>query len=532
MHSREDRAGERERPAPTPERGVPQRDDRGTTAARLLSLQRTAGNLATARFVQRVGGDGESTDQLDQVRAQTTLTQALIGEHEYGLVANHRIREALRNRVKHGPMFSADELDAIRRCDPKWLNAIEIGSYPAAQAYYAAKDYSSWVDQEPGKRLLVATIAWHTHGGPGQPEEVRTSPAYVLGRSLRLRHPAGLSEDEVERLTTEQNTQIRSAFVKTFTSNTPPAGSKQSDVISVRRAQEVLGRIFLLMQNGLKTYNKEQDAHLDYTEGDVARALAHGGRVNVRIPQLKSRDENKFALPEWVGLMQRGGTGKDVDPKERRMFATHDVKIGENQDDGTPGTFEEQGGTLIGAKNLGKQLLDKVGLSPDGSRLYGLNPPMGGWGEMHHEGDVIKPDGGHGHLFVHFKPPGLDHDGDMQFGLETTKTGGKSAVGYKHNMFSSEKTANPESSVYGHKQDKIGEGKLSDNQRLIDLREFESEDMGWQDFLREVGNYWRDLMAAAARDQEEVKQLFERLVGPRTGEFRPPGVGDEEREGT
>ncbi|GGP76719.1 hypothetical protein [Saccharothrix coeruleofusca] len=534
MHSRQDRAGEGERPPRTPVRRSPDRDDPGSspsagpTAARLLDLQRSAGNLAATRFVQRVAEGGEPPDRLDQTRARTALTRSLIGANESGFVADHRIREALRARVKNGPLFSDSELSAIRRCDPQWLDTVEVGGYDAARAYYAAEDYSGWLHQGAGKRLLVATIAWDTHGTPGQPEKVRRSPAYVLGRSLRLRHPAGLSAEERERVTTEQNTQISDAFVRTLVPNAPLPGSKPSHADRVKRSQEVLGRIFLLMQNGLKVYNKEQGAHVDYIEGDVARALAHGGRVTVRIPQLKARDENKFALPEWVGVMEPGGSGKDVNPKERRLYGTHDQKIGKNRADGTLGAFEEQGGTLIGARNIVKQLLDKAHLSPDGSRLYGLNLALGGWGEMHHEGDVIKPDGAHGHLFIHFKPPGLDHDGDMQFGLETTKPWGENAIGYKHDMFSSEKTANPESSAYGMKHDKIGEGALADNQRLIDLRDFDSGDVGWQDYLRQVANYWRDLMAEAARSEAEVRDLMRRLVGPRTGEFRPPWLAEDE----
>ena len=86
-----------------------------------------------------------------------------------------------------------------------------------------------------------------------------------------------------------------------------------------------------------------------------------------------------------------------------------------------------------------------------------------------------------------------------------------------HNWRSTEKTSNPESSVHGHKQDKIGSGKLRDNQRYVDLGAFPHP---WAEFLRKVEEDWNALMNAAPHPQQE-RELVERLVGPR-GEGRFP----------
>ena len=79
-------------------------------------------------------------------------------------------------------------------------------------------------------------------------------------------------------------------------------------------------------------------------------------------------------------------------------------------------------------------------------------------------------------------------------------------------MFSTEATANPESSAYGHKADKIGSGPLKSNPRFVDLRRVrETYGEPWLGVLKEIESNWsiwvRSLNATNAR------KAYELLVG-------------------
>lgn len=499
------------------------------------ALQRTVGD-DTEMTVQRAPDDGDTVESAEAGTARAELTASLLSSPSLvrktvravgrDLAVNREVRAALLKRLKKGPLFSDADLAVIQRCDPAWLRAIGIGGYQDAAAYHAARNYKEWLKQEPGKRLLVATIAWNRDSQPDHAPESHKSPAYTLGRELRLRKPEGLSPDQVTAITNEQNRQIRDTFVETLLPG--QATPEERDTAQkVDRARDILTRIFLILQNGLKVY-KEGD-HMDYRDGDVARALAHGGRVNIRIPQLGEGD-TPFDLPNWIGLTT---DGQDTDPAERRSFSSHRMSIGKNKD-GVAGTgsFEERGGFLTGAGNLVvHELGSKLKLPVENSRTYGIDVAAGGWRSRDFNSDVVTPDGGHGHLFVRFQPPDAKTDGALQIGIETTAPGAASPVGYEHTWRSTEKTANPESSFYGHKQNKIGEGKLADNQRMVKLQEFTTETRGWQDFLRSMEEYWNQLREQADSDPEQRRKLYEQLVGPRENLFQPPSAAGPTRPG-
>jgi hypothetical protein len=293
----------------------------------------------------------------------------------------------------------------------------------------------------------------------------------------------------------------------------------------VLRSQAILERVFLILQNGLRVYDAASGTHPRYQQtdvpdaGDVARALAHGGRVIIDIPRLRP-GESGHELTDWLGLTSGG---KFVDEKgERRLIGTHRQKIGKDKGDGTAPRFEEKGGLKTGAENAVRLAAESVTRLPLNEMMaFGIDPAADGWNNIDFNWGVIAPDGAHGHLLFVFQPPEADRDGSLQIGLETTAPGKESLVGYEHNMFSSEATANPESSVYGHKVDKIGEGKLATNQRLVELSEF-GTDGDWTGFLADLQRFWDEMKVAADGDREEARRLRERLVGPRRGEFTPP----------
>lgn len=484
---------------------------------------------AARRSVQRASDDGDTTEPADPEAAREALTASLLGTpsrmgkavRTVDPLVNQQVRKALSQRLKSGPLFSDEDLAAIRDCDPTWLRDVGLGTHGEAVAYHDAGKYHQWLTLAPGKRVLIATIAWNKDKSAGDDAESHKSPAYTLGRTLRLLKPDGMSSEEVTTFTNQHDRQIREAFVDTLVPRDRPEGQEDDDATAAKvdRARDILTRVFLILQNGLKVY--KGGTHVDYREGDVARALAHGGRVNIRIPQL-SKGDTPFGLSDWIGLTDKG---KDVDPAERRGYSSHRMSIGKNKK-GEPGTgrFEERGGKRTGLRNGFVSQLEKwSGRSLTDSRSYGIDPAAGGWGSKDFNSEVVTPDGGHGHLFLRFQPPDAKTDGGLQIGMETTGPGALSPVGHVHDWTSTEKTANPESSFYGHKQNKIGEGKdLAVNQRMVVLQEFTTETRGWLDFLRHMEEYWNQLLAQADGDPAATRELYEQLVGRREDAFQPP----------
>ena len=181
------------------------------------------------------------------------------------------------------------------------------------------------------------------------------------------------------------------------------------------------------------------------------------------------------------------------------------MNIGDNKK-GVAGTgsFVEEGGKGASMSNKTSR----------GVKLFGLDLAAGGLGKRDFNGDVILPDGGHGHMFIGFTKPTTKKDGALQIGIETTGPGADSLVGYKHDWNSTEATANPESSFYGHKMQKIGGGKLGTNQRLVDLNKLQADEgKKWTEYLDELGTALDDALVNMAGQERPVYEL---ITGQRT----------------
>ena len=226
--------------------------------------------------------------------------------------------------------------------------------------------------------------------------------------------------------------------------------------------------------------------------------------MNIRIPALSGQhaNEDKYALLKWIGLLD--AQDHKTRGVKKRDYATHHMDIGENTAGPGTGTFKETGGKGASASNK----------TSGESLLYGVDLAAGGLGKKDFNGDVILPDGAHGHLFIGFTKPTKKKDGALQIGIETTAPGAHSLVGYKHNWNSTEATANPESSFFGHKMQKVGGGKLGGSQRLVDLNEVEQrEGKKWATHLDEIAQLFDD--ALTQRGPGNERGVYERLAGHR-----------------
>lgn len=444
-----------------------------------------------------------------------------------------RLRKTLDRRVMRGEVFNDQELADIKHLsevNARWLDEVGIGTYEQAATYTKGR-FDDWLKLPAGKRVLTATLAVRANH-PTVREAGRDtpiSPDYTLGRFMLTQGPATAPEEKRD-LERERDQQIRATAVDTLypagiaperlhpdgipetapTQGKGKGGSTAPDFVGKdARAREMLTRVLLILQHGLKLYDPKAGAHVADYEKDVIRALAHGGRVNIRIPALSSASAPAYALPEFLGVTQDDRTNTRAGDVVDRGFATHRTSIGANKE-GKPGTFKEKGGPVASLTNM-------VSVGADRPDLWGQNISGGGLGSKDWNGDVVLPDGSHGHMLLVHHRPTTRKDGSLQIGIETLAPHATSPVGYQHDFRSTEATANPESVLHGHKGDKVGSGGLSKNERLVELAELgKSHASGdWRVFLDEVKKQWDAALAETEEGSKERLALYQGLVGPR-----------------
>ncbi len=447
------------------------------------------------------------------------------------LPEKQRMLKALERRAVRGMPFTPwerDQIDTLSRKpeDQQWLQEIGIGTTAEARNLVdsnADNRFKNWVQLPHGRRILAATLAFRRHR-PGDPQP--TDPAYTLGRFM---HTQQLDEDsdERKRLERDRDEQIRKTAVDSLHPESMDPGERHPNADQVSNqdrnqaaaANEIITNILHVLQAGLKV----RDAEGNYTayEGDVIRALAHGGRVTIRVPALTA-GQNANDLLNTLGVLQDESRNPAV---KRRGFATHDIDIDKNSgagDSATRGGMIEHGGLRAGIPNALtegtlKSLEDLAALlhlSPDqldAVKLMSADPAITGLGAKDFNGDMVLPNGSYGHLLLVWLPPTQKKDGALLVGLETTAADAKSPVGYKHSITSTEATANPESMLHGHKPDKIGAGGTKEIPRMVDLNDLGT---GWRDVLEGMKATFGTSKRAAV-SPAIVRRLYERLVGPR-----------------
>ena len=474
------------------------------------SVQRSVDGAVTVQRMDRPGPAATAeSPALASPPAIVRLARLLVGGNQE--IRNKEVRGVIHRRVRSGPSFTDDELQAIKAVeseDPRWLKTVGLCTRAEAEAYIKAGDFHNWLQQPEGKRLLVATLRWQQNGkerAQGNPAVEPSRSDYQLGRHMAM-HADETPQPEKDQLTEERNEQIFQTFVETMLppgiSDDVPDAAKHRK--RVERGTELLTKIFLILKQGLKVFNPEAGIHEDFKD-DVAHALAYGGRVNIRIPQLAD-GQHGYELPQWLHITK--GDRRFWEPKStpekpvyRRPFATHHMEITDNQKDGTPGDFVEKGEIGATFQNW----------TDPHSHLYGLPLALRGMGNKDYHGDTILPNESYGHAFMGYKPPTRKRDGALQVGIETAGPGGRTPDGYEHGLTSSEKNSNPVSQVGGHKDDKPGgKAPLSSSQRHVDMREFGN----WVQTLKELEKEWKTALDAA-KTHEERAALYRDLIGKR-----------------
>ncbi len=398
-----------------------------------------------------------------------------------------------------------------------WLNASGLLTHDQVEKYLSS-DPSDNPERFRGfhklhkasKVVLASYVSRQMNSGePGKRFE--GTPPAALALSMEARHTTDSARrDELKRLIdrgivdewsktlehTEPNDDATTAInqgavpapktlLNTLTFTQGKKLSKDEVVKRHGQSLEVLKNIFHLLQEGAEIYDGTAKSYVPVDDVPVAKLLSHGGRVNIQIPAGNA----PYALTEHLGITDNNGKPKAGVFK--RFVGTHHVSLGD-------GKFKEQGGQLAALR-----------AKFDDTELYGINLAVGGLGLKDFNGDVILPDGAHGHMFIGYRPPKPGRQGALQIGMETTGPRAPSTVAYLHNWRSTEKTANPISSVGGLKQDKIGD-ESTKNARTVDLGKLGGN---WAKTLKDRADSFEQDLA------EKGKDALHELLGPRT---QPP----------
>ncbi|WP_437481050.1 hypothetical protein WME75_36815 [Sorangium sp. So ce1014] len=427
-------------------------------------------------------------------------------------------KEQLGGRFPKGQLLSDAEWSAFEQLSStpagqSWLNASGMLTLDEVKKYLSGND-----DENPerfrgfhqlhkaSKVVLASYVSRQMNGGESGKRFEGTPPAAVA-ISMEARHTTdptrkaelkrlidkGIVEEWSKTLEyTEPNDDANTAIDKGAVLDPmkkllqqPKKLSKEQVVDRHRQSLDVLKNVFHLLQEGAEIYDDSAKSHVPLKDAPVAKLLSHGGRVNVQIPAGGA----PYELTELLGITDKNGN--PAAGVFKRSFGTHHVALSD-------GTFKEEGGHFAAVKS-----------KLDDTELYGINLAVGGLGLKDFNGDVIVPDGAHGHMFIGYRPPRPGRQGALQIGIETTGPGAPSTVGYVHNLFSTEKTANPISSVGGLKQDKIGDDQIK-NARTVDLSKLGSN---WAKTLRDRAERFEQDLAQRGKD------ALTELVGPRT---QPP----------
>ncbi|NEP00811.1 MAG: DUF4157 domain-containing protein, partial [Symploca sp. SIO2E9] len=436
-------------------------------------------------------------------------------------------------------LLSINELNVIQdiandRDSKKYLESLQMFSFEEAKEYLRKKSEKDWLKLHPNQRLIVASVAWLCRSDTQLLQELNISKdelfktrPYQMALHFKANAPGGNEYlDEIRRNTAEtwqktldfgvKGSEEKARIIeeaKKRQQEINQHGKAKGSKLDIGEAIEkhtkaigVLKKIFLLMQVGLKECTDigtegNLPSYEKWSE-NVATALSHGGRVNIVIPKLAKKREagvkDPYALLNWLGVTKNGTMDESIGAFER-PFGTHFMKRSRYEE-----KVREQGGKLAAIKN-----------KLYGTKLYGINLAVGGIGEKDFNGDIILPDGAHGHLLIVFRPPTTEKFGALEVGVETTAPGGASNEGYVHNWQSTEATANPLSSAGGAKAEKHGKGKLDWNRISLDS----IDDIGETTVLGKEMKTWLEKLERlkAFYDLLEIENIIstQDLVGKR-----------------
>jgi hypothetical protein len=198
------------------------------------------------------------------------------------------------------------------------------------------------------------------------------------------------------------------------------AGADKKIIEQEKASAGVYKRALILVGSGnLKVSNGKETKDASDNNLPITSYLSHGSRVMIEIPP-----DSGDKLVNWLTSGEPGKNGMSLKQSQdeaikegkivyNRSAATHDVGIKETSE----GKYElsEKKGFSIGLRDfIGNKLLGKQ------TKHFGVDLAMDAeFGGKDATGKIVdKPDGDHGHLYIHYSPPENGKPGSMLIGLE------------------------------------------------------------------------------------------------------------------
>src|SRR5581483_671586 len=287
-----------------------------------------------------------------------------------------------------------------------------------------------------------------------QNDGAKTSPAYWMAQSILAKTDNADGRAARPRIYEHDAAQWRAAM------QTGPGATAQDQA----RAG-VLRRLFATLEKGGLQHQPAPGKGFTKWPDDVpvAVALSHGGRVEIRIPAVRPGEDPDAFFKHVFGTDMGADAGLF-----KRPAGTHYVEIGRNATDRTA-RFKER----LGYPAAFKAFFDRRWTH------YGLDVPVGGAGNRDAAGNVIAADGGHGHLYVGYRPPSNGRDGVLLVGAETDAPHATNPLGHKHDWRAISAEMGPADT---HKSDRIGGDR---DGRLVDLNKLAAGNPDWLQTLKQ-----------------------------------------------
>ena len=279
----------------------------------------------------------------------------------------------------------------------------------------------------PIKRLQIAT---YQRDLGIKDEKFRQTPGYLRYEANELKKGSQEHKKDIY----EKDTKMWEQTLDNQTNSEDESLEKYKE--QTESANSILRRIFIILHDGLKYREDEKPNIFKDWDESVAVALSHGGRVMINLPPIKQdENENEFiqwlfgASPESDLTRKPQSYNKIKDPNNKsdhykakvdtRIASSHNVNV-------TESSLEEEKSNTFDVKG-------KTGLKST-IKHYGMDIPLGGLGNEDLAGDVILPDGRHGHIYIYYRPPSLTLPGSVLIGAETSRMAHTDVFGMYHDQ--------------------------------------------------------------------------------------------------
>jgi len=191
---------------------------------------------------------------------------------------------------------------------------------------------------------------------------------------------------------------------------------KAQDLIKQHEsAKNILKRIFIVLQTKLQYRNNQDDPKLQDWEGPVARALSHGGRVNIFLPPV-SNQKDQDAFWNWL---TGGKSERETAKLKGRTAATHGFSWNDENENKNEKSKDKKD------KKLKQPKEEKFGnwKAITNGKHWGMDLPVGGLGTKNVSGEMTLANGKNGHMYINYDPPTTTRGGALLIGVESSGSG-------------------------------------------------------------------------------------------------------------